>query len=127
MAVKELTYEQQLQYLKGVTTRTGGLHEAQVLQLKLWPYTVDPEISDTKAEVDVAHKAIDYHWVLLSRPRKWSPDKRYTGRLEALVSSVKWMLGDTWKVQVFMNGERIFPLNVRKKSSKPKPGARRRK
>jgi hypothetical protein len=117
----------QLVMLRDMTKRFGTIHEAQALQLKLWPYTVDPTLTNSKCALDMESKYIEFEWS--GPPVKI--EKKYQTRLKTLDSNVKFLLGDDWNVKVNRNSETIFPLDTkngkpanRRRSSSKRPNKR---
>jgi hypothetical protein len=102
-------YTTQLLKLRVLTGTLGALHEAQVLQLRLWPFAVDPLILDkgVEAKIDINGKKISYLWKA-KRSVNWKPDKLYLLRLKALKEAIKTMLGEDWSFTIKMNGKVIF-------------------
>lgn len=108
----------QLYMLKGMTAKLGGLHEAQALQLRLWPFAVDPEINKNRVEVNIEEKGqqgemvqpgiVIFH-LEAARPSDWKPDVAYMARLREMVWAVKKvLLGDSYSVEIRMNTNPIF-------------------
>jgi hypothetical protein len=99
--------EDSLLQLRDVTNRFQVLHELQVTQLRLWPYAVDPSIIENRAEVDFDAQKVYYYWAL---PKKPKIDRDYLKRLNALLDSVRFMLGKEWGVEIqnMFNKETIF-------------------
>ena len=106
---KKFTYQEQLVILRDLYQRTGALHEAQVLQLKLWPFAVDPKLDKSKADVDLDNKVVTFTWV----GKKSKKDKKYNYRLEELYKHLRFMLGDDWIMRIHLNGSLIFPLDTK--------------
>jgi hypothetical protein len=102
-------YTTQLLKLRALTGTLGALHEAQVLQIRLWPFAVDPLILDNgvEAKIDINGKKISYLWKA-KRPVNWKPDKSYQLRLRALKEAIETMLGEDWSFSIKMNGKPIF-------------------
>ncbi len=121
--LNNLDHSQQLALLRGLTKRTGAIHEAQVMQLRLWPFAVDPQLDRAEADVDVEGKQVLYRWENSDAPRNFAPDKKYAERLTKLEDSIKFMFGASWKVTVALNGNSIFPL---KKIARVKPPTKRK-
>lgn len=48
-----LTPTQQLESLAALTKKTGAIHEAQALNLRLWPFSVDPELDRSQVQIDL--------------------------------------------------------------------------
>ena len=121
----------QLAMLRGMTQKLGVLHEAQALQLRLWPYTVDPTLEKSEAKVDLEAKVVTFVW----SGSTLKIDKKYKERLQTLSDNVKFLLGDVWLIEVVLDGITIFvsDTNVTKpstkrRSSKPKrPNKKRTK
>lgn len=55
----QMDFLQQLMYLKGLTMRTGVIHEAQALQLRNWPLLV-PGVKKAETHIDTDQKFIKY-------------------------------------------------------------------
>lgn len=119
-------YTSQLLRLRSLTNRIGALHEAQALQLRLWPFTIDSDLDKAEARVDVEGRRIAWTWEA-KHPPKWKPDRPYLFRLEELLKSVHLMLGDTWTVTIKVNGKTIFPVNKKNGKSKRKKSSGNRK
>jgi hypothetical protein len=102
-------YTTQLLRLRSLTGHLGALHEAQVLQLRLWPFAVDPLLLDkgVKAQIDINGKKIRYTWKA-KRSTKWKPDKAYLGRVKVLQEAIKTMLGEDWSFTINLNGKPIL-------------------
>lgn len=94
--------EQQLALLREQTRLTGALHEAQVLQLKMWPlvafdiavasqFTWDPDKKVVTFTIDVLKAKPTLDW--------WKP------RVEALNGWVQTLLGDEWCIEVKTSGK----------------------
>jgi hypothetical protein len=96
---------QQLQMLKEQTRLTGGLHEAQVLQLKAWPLVV----FNVKRGKDAAFTwDPDKHIVAFSITGSEKHDQGWwQKRTNILGLWVKNLLGNDWKTNVKV-GDRIF-------------------
>jgi len=121
-------YTSQLLRLRALTNTTGALHEAQALQLRLWPFTIDSELDKAEAKVDIEGRRIKWTWEAKHSSR-WKPDKQYLFRLQELKKSVQLMLGDTWSFTIKMNGRTIFPVGKNKngKSRRKKSTSNRKR
>ena len=106
---KDLDYTAQLVMLKDMTRRFGTLHEAQVLQLRLWPFTVNATLDNANAKVDIEGKRVEYVWT----GSKMDLDKKYQFRLNTLNDNVKFLLGNDWSMTVICDGTTIFPLDTK--------------
>jgi hypothetical protein len=96
--------------LREMTERTGCLHEAQVLQIRLWPFAVDPSLDTTHADVDLEKRSLTYHWEAKNAS---TVDKNYRHRLNELSKSVDLLLGPSWAMDVRLNGVSIFSRSPR--------------
>ena len=117
----KLDWTAQLVMLRSMTERFGSIHEAQALQLKLWPFTVDPSLINSKAEVDVEGKGVDFYWERLGTD--FVINRGYQKRLKELENNVKFLLGDNWLMTVRLNQTLIFPLDT--KNAKTRNNKRR--
>jgi hypothetical protein len=116
--MSKLDWTSQLLMLKDLTNRLGGLHEAQVLQLKLWPYCVDTTIKKNKISIDLENKLLLFEW----KGSSATINNDYKTKLKSFVGSIKFMLGDDWSVTVHSDGTIIYPLDTNgSKSRKRKP------
>lgn len=89
--------------LKATTIRTGAIHEAQVLQLKIWP-RLNPMISKSEARVDVENKTVTFVCESGSlRPKK--SDRVFFENLEKWVKDLLW---DETTVTVRINDKIVF-------------------
>jgi hypothetical protein len=125
-------YTTQLLRLRALTGHLGALHEAQVLQIRLWPFAVDPLILDNgvEAKIDINGQKISYLWKA-KRPAKWKPDTPYRLRLKALKEAIKLMLGEVWSFNIKLNGKAIFSKEgngkPRRNRTKKPPSNRRQR
>ena len=126
---KPLDWSAQLVMLRGMTRRFNILHEAQSLQLRLWPFVVDPSLDKTEAHVDIEGKMVNFIWI----GSKKKIDAKYQYRLKTLDSNVKFLLGEDWSMSVVRDGVTIFPLdtnngtrNHRSRIRKPRVNKNRR-
>lgn len=87
---------EQLAHLSGLTKTTGVLHEAQVLQLKYWPYVMAPHAKSIETVVFQEKKEVRF----VLKLGKKAPPSDFQARLDALDRSVKTMLGYDWQVVV---------------------------
>ena len=118
-----LDWAAQLAMLRGMTQRFGSIHEAQALQLKLWPFTVDNTLENSNAAVDFENKQVDFEWL----GSAMKIDKKYQERLETLKCNVKFLLGDDWSMTVSSSGTAIFPLDTNDTKSSNRRGSGNRK
>jgi hypothetical protein len=122
---KDLTFTQQLVLLKDLTERFQALHEAQKMQLQLWPFTVDPTIERSMAEVDFDSKTVTFYWM----NSKKKIDKKYQERLNALGRNIKdVLLGSSWNTIVILDNKTIYnsvDTNVKGTRKKTRRGSSR--
>jgi len=124
MAIENGTIVEQLVMLRNLTRLTGGIHEAQLFQLKLWPFLLYPKIKvKYELRIDQDKKIVEY---LLHFPSKTAP-KGIAKKLESLELDMQWLLGSEWILKVsvekrgiFSGSRRVEPLiNAEKKSYGP--------
>lgn len=85
----------QLDSLRVLTQWTGKLYEPQVHNMKKWPYVVFGVIPDSSGiKINLDRKEVHY-----SIKFETNPGDTAKGR-GLLVSMVKWLLGNQWKVTV---------------------------
>lgn len=111
------SWEAQLTALKGMTAGTGVLHEAQMLQLKTWGGLAFSGMGKWEANIDVDGKRVSYD----IQSKKKIP-KNLPGLIAALHRSVKWLLGDSWELEVsqgpnlLYDGSLVSKENAKRKS-----------
>ena len=102
-----LTMKEQLAYLKGMTLRLGSIHEAQALQLKLWPRLV-PGIESSEAHVDTEKQSVRF----VCGGKKFKKTKKVAEILVNIDRWVKMLLWDSTFVVFEVNGKEIFRGNL---------------
>lgn len=109
--------------LRLITEATGQICDEQALQLRLWPFRIDPRIdaAGVRADVHVASKSVAYAWTIADLDPEWEPDAVYRQRVAYLPGWVRFLLGADWTVSVSLNGR-----NLTQKNERPKPAAKRR-
>lgn len=123
----ELNPTQQLLLLKDFTKKTGVVHEAQAMQLRLQPFVLDPALESAEVEVNFETRTVNYQLKDADKPAAWKPDRGYKIRLNALDSFVKEILfGMSWKIAVFMNGTSIFTSGDKKSARKQRSKSKRK-
>lgn len=102
----EAKWEEQLLSLRALTDQTGALHEAQVLQLKMWGGIAfhHLKLGQWTAEVDVPSKSVSYKLEKGKRPTK----AVFARTIVILDESIHWLLGDQWQLTVAENGNLIY-------------------
>lgn len=108
---------EQFAMLRDMTARLGVLHEAQVLQLKLWPHTLIPNLNRFEILVDVQGRALEYHVQFQGRAPAKTKLKAPLAKLE---ECVRWLLGETWKVRVH-HGQKLLWGEAFKLGSNERP------
>ncbi len=114
MDSKDVT--QQLAALRMVTAMTGGVHDAQLEQLKYWIHIVFPH-ADSYGNLDVSvpdddgnsENIVRYH---IKLGKKKAP-KNFKVLLTSLTNSIHDLLGGQWLVQV-MDGKKKVYEGIRK-------------
>lgn len=91
----------QLQLLREQTRLTGGLHEAQVLNLKMWPLVLFQEATSSEFTWDPDKKIVSFR-VKLKKAAKIGKAKsaEYKQRVEVLNGWVGQLLGAPWYISV---------------------------
>lgn len=92
-----MSIREQLLLLRDLTRRTGVLHEAQLLNLKLWPLVIFPKASNSVIRIDPEKYTVEY---TLTWKIKGKKDADFKKRAKLLGKSVRWLLGDYWQVTV---------------------------
>ena len=97
------TISEQLQLLKGMTIRTGVIHEAQALQLKSWPMLI-PNVTKAEARVDTDLQMVTF----VCEARKVSNAKRTKLLYRNIAEWVRNILWNDTRVIVEINGKKVF-------------------
>jgi hypothetical protein len=106
MSIAKASVEQQIAMLREQTRITGGLHHAQVTQLKMWPMVAFDIIVGSSFTWDPKTKVVKFKLDLPSKPpaRKLEWWKERVGAVQKWVHS---LLGDEWMIQV-VAGKKTF-------------------
>jgi hypothetical protein len=96
---------EQLTLLRGITGGGQFLHEAQVLQLKIWPLIAAPHADTSDFVFDPEKKTIDFH-LKIGKGKKAPPNLE--DMFDGLDRSVRAMLGDEWLVRVRVQNKVIY-------------------
>lgn len=87
---EEMSMLQQLMYLKGLTVRTGSIHEAQALQLRNWGLLI-PGVKTSTAKIDCDHQMVTF--ILTSKSKNF----RTTEMVKSLCSNINvWTKKILW-------------------------------
>jgi hypothetical protein len=97
-------HEKQLLLLRDLTARMGVLHDAQALQMKMWPLVLFTHAKKTEQRVNIKEKEVDY--ILLQT--KGKPPEDLEKRFAALNEWTKWLLGPDWLVRVKLRDKLIY-------------------
>lgn len=102
----ELTWQQQMEVLKDWTERTGSLHEAQILQLKMLPVASLPHI-DTKFQikVNVKKKYVRYDF---KRNLKVKVPKDLKKRYDIITTAIKSYFGKEWHLRIYLKKQMVL-------------------
>lgn len=102
----------QLAALRDFTSVYGVLHEAQVLQLKIWPRLMFPNATRSSCVVNCEDSSISIEVKL-----KGKTARGQAPRTEALARTVQWMLGPQWRVKVLAGKKKLYDLAAKKVSA----------
>ncbi len=113
---------QQLQMLKEQTRLTGGLHDAQVLQLKMWPLVVFDTALGSSFTWDPDTKIVTF---TITHPntkaKKKLPLEYWKQRVAVLNGWVQTLLGDEWVIRVKV-GDKTYAGNRSLNVQRDRPG-----
>ena len=101
------SFKEQLALLKTATVRTGAIHEAQALQLKMWPLLV-PGVKSASAKVDTERKIVTFE--CKSSGNRITKKVRHT--ILNLTLWTRTLLWDDTVVVFKMNGKVIHDTRV---------------
>lgn len=94
--IADASHEEQLILLREWTAKMGVLHDAQVLQIKMWPLTLFTHAKKCEEQVNIEGKELNYVIV----QTKGAAPKDIKKRYEALIDWTKWLLGKDWTVRI---------------------------
>lgn len=121
--------KEQLQLLKAQTALTGALHDAQVLQLKMWPLVAFDTATTSEFTWDPEEKLVTFN-VNFPKKMKFPQLDWWKVRVDALQSWVYELLGDNWRIVVNVTGSksRSFSgtrrIHVTGNTDRTKPGGK---
>ena len=104
--VDRLTTKEQIEQLKALTIRFGVIHEAQALQLKMWPLLM-PGVASAEAVVDVETCTVTYK-CLTSKGKGFRKTKKVILFCNHLKQWTQVLLWEDTKVAVTVDGQTIF-------------------
>ncbi len=104
-----------------MTETTGILHDAQVLQLKVWPRLAMPHATSVQIGWSASKRTVEF----TAKLGKDKAPKDLVKRLKGLDDSVKGMLGRDVTVVVKVGTKSIFASAGKKKKSSDKAKAAR--
>lgn len=93
--------ETELLKLRDITARSGVLHPAQTLQLKMWGALLSPRKGSFEVEVDPEEHIVVYRFARL-------PSRFHKKHPAGLQRSVQWLFGAEWAVRVFSGDKSVF-------------------
>lgn len=96
--------QEQLNLLKGMTIRTGSIHEAQALQLRNWPLLI-PNVEHSEARVDAENRTVLF---LCKTPKGTRLTKKAAKTCENICEWVRNILWDDTKVVIKIDGKKVF-------------------
>ncbi len=102
------TFLEQLALLKTMTIRTGAIHEAQALQLKMWPLLI-PDVAKAEAHVDTERKIVTYRCKTKSNKNA----KKRTDTMDNIVTWTRKMLWDDSTVIFIVNDKAVYDTRNR--------------
>lgn len=97
---------EQLMLLKGTTLRTGAIHEAQRLQLELWPRMSD-QIQSCLPKVNFTTKTIALSCITFGKS-KFKMEDFEKKLFQEILGWVRLILWDDTRVIIMINKKRVF-------------------
>lgn len=94
--ISEQEMMDQLLTLKGMTIRTGIIHEAQVLQLQLWPLVLFKDALTSSADIDPKTKNITFKIFTNKKPNK----KEFKTANDRLIDWCRFILWDETSINI---------------------------
>jgi hypothetical protein len=103
MSNKEIDFKDQLMMLRAMTIRTGSIHEAQALQLKMWPLLI-PNVVKAEAKVDAERKIVSF----ICESTSNRATKKVTNTCKHIAEWTKQLLWAETTVTIKINDKLIF-------------------
>jgi hypothetical protein len=107
----EKDYASQLAVLRGVTEATGGIHEAQRLNILMWGAIAFEYVKKAKgkweAAIDVQRRTVTYKLSGVKGSARSRP-KNLSSLVAALDRSIHFLFGDEWKLVVRENRKLLY-------------------
>lgn len=100
------TVEEQLMLLKATTIRTGAIHEAQKLQMQLWPRMSNQIAPGVVAKVDPEKKIVILE--CKSKKKPYNHAEFEAKLFNEIVGWVRRIVWDETKVVIKVNGKRLL-------------------
>ena len=97
-------HEKQLLLLRDLTQRMGIIHDAQQLQLKMWPIVLFTHGQKFEERVNVEEKEVDFVILQTKGKKPIDMDERF----KALNDWTKWLLGDDWLIRVKLRDKVLY-------------------
>ena len=94
----------QLAYLREMSKTTKTIHEAQAMQLRIWPRVALPHTKSSTANVDFDTKTVSFS---CQRDQSEEEPEDLQERLEQLTQWTQFLLGDDWLVTIFLSNNLI--------------------
>lgn len=95
---------EQLILLKSVTLRTGAIHEAQALQLKMWPRLMEG-VKASEAKVDVENKKVVF---IIKADKTFDSSEINKKIAKEIVSWTRLILWDQTEVEFKVNKKTLI-------------------
>lgn len=89
--------------LRALTESTGILHDAQVLQLKMYPLFYIEHARSAEVHVNLEDKEVDFYVKV-----KGKEPANFDAKCEELNKAVKWLLGPAWLVRVRIREKVVY-------------------
>jgi len=116
-------YWSQLILLRSVTDLAGALHEAQVLQLKMWGLLVFQKVPKENIEINVN---LEDKVVIYLVPTITKNIGNYNKILQGLEKNIQLMLGDNWQLVVKHGGVTKYSGKLKSKNVRKRQNSRNR-
>lgn len=96
-------WEAQILSLRALTATTGAIHEAQLLQLRMWGGIAFKGLGKWSASPDVSTKTVTY-----TLDEKKKLPKGFPKLVAALDRSIHWLLGEDWALTISQSGKLLY-------------------
>lgn len=107
------TWGAQLAHLRHITETTGVIHEAQAMQLRMWPIAALPFVRSSEVQVNLDGKVVR---ILCRKDEAVEIDGDVDVRYRTLGNWMQFLLGPSWMITIELDGNLVYTHFAQKES-----------